>query len=40
MGDRREIFGLGLFVILLSTLGDTFVFAEDDFLEYENATWF
>ena len=37
MGDRRIVFGLGLFVILVSTLGVTFVFAEEDFLVYENS---
>ncbi len=37
MGDRREIFGLGLFVILLSTLAVNHVFAEENFLVYENS---
>ena len=37
MGDGRKIFGLGLFVILVSTLGVSFAFAEEDFLVYENS---
>jgi len=36
MGVRREGIVLGLFVILLSTLGVSFAFAEDGFEEYEN----
>ena len=35
MGDRREIFGLGLFVILLSTLGVSLAFAQDNPVESE-----
>ena len=35
MDDRREILGLGLFVILLSTLGASLAFAQDNPVESE-----
>ena len=37
MGDRRKIFGLGIFVILVSTLGVNHAFAQENFLVYENS---